>query len=279
MKLYKITLLVLTSLLLLVSSCTSEVPLNSNFEPQIFISGNLINGTNHMTINIQRTVDVDDLGYDPINNANISLFTKNQSEEISLVTNNFVVTNGEYKTSTMITTIVGNSYWIEITLTDGTILKSDAEILKEPIIINEITRINEFTRVHFNDPFDTNFYLMHFEFSENGEDIFDTWELTNDIFFNGGENSFYEIDELVTGEHLNIKVSIRDLNFNTYQFYLNAFSQFENQIEDGDSDGDPGLLFLPPPANLTGNITNVSNNKRVLGFFGVFSYNEMTKQF
>ena len=47
-----------------------------------------------------------------------------------LLTNAFQVTNGTYRSAEMITSIIGNRYWVEIQLADGTVFKSDEEVLK-----------------------------------------------------------------------------------------------------------------------------------------------------
>ncbi|WP_282162291.1 DUF4249 family protein [Ulvibacterium marinum] len=268
------------SIFTILTGCVREIPNASNFEPQVFISGFLTNGTKHVTVKIQRTVPVDNLSLDPINDAQISLYTKYSSGEINLITSSFDIANGTYRSSEMITTVVGNSYWIEIQLADGTSFKSDEEILKDGVIIKDIEITNELNRVVFADPpDDINFYLINLLFFRNGSLDLETNELTNDVLFNGNDNATFDSTEFLVDNPQEVHVSISNLNFNTYQFYLNQFAQFENQITNAGSEEDPGQLFLPPPANLTGNIMNTSSNTRALGFFGVQSTTQFIKDF
>jgi hypothetical protein len=268
------------SIFTILTGCVREIPNTSNFEPQVFISGFLTNGTKHVTVKIQRTVPVDNLNLDPINDAQISLYTKDSSGEINLMTSSFNVTNGTYRSSEEITSVVGDSYWIEIQLADGTSFKSDEEILKEGVIIKDIEITNELNRVVFADPpDDINFYLINLVFFRNGSVELEINELTNDVLFNGNENATFDSSEFLIADPDEVHVTIANLNYNTYQFYFNQFEQFENQITNAGSEEDPGQLFLPPPANLTGNIMNMSNNTRTLGFFGVQSTTQFIKVF
>ncbi|QYJ68392.1 DUF4249 domain-containing protein [Flavobacterium litorale] len=268
------------SIIVMFTNCVSEIPNASNFEPQVFISGFLTGGTEYVTIKIQQTVPVDEQDLNPINDAQISLFTKDSSGNEELITNSFNVNNGTYESSEMITSIEGSTYWIEIILVDGTTFVSDEEILKPAIIINDIEITNELNRVIFSDPIDdNNFYLINFLFFNNG--IFDLKinELTNDVLFNGNDNATFDSTESLVNDPQEVRVSISNLNFNSYQFYLNQFEQFENQIVNSGGEDDPGQLFMPPPANLTGNIMNTTNNTRALGFFSVQSTTQFIKNF
>jgi len=278
MKLYKyiIYLLIIT----LSTSCVKEIPVESTFEPQIFIQGYLSNYPAPVELKIQETVPITDTHVNPISNAGITLFTKNEAGVVSIISNNFLENEGTYTTREDIVSLIGNSYWVEVILQNGTVFLSDIELLKPEVVVNDITKNNGFTRVEFSDPAeDTNFYLFHFLFYEQNNFIGDIWELSSDALYNGNENAYFEID-FTEGDY--VYVSIQNLNFNTYQFYLNSFSQYENQIAndlDPEQPIDPTQLFLPPPASLIGNITNTTEKRRALGFFGVFSYNGKAKEF
>ena len=262
-------------------SCVTEIPNSSNFEPQVFISGFLTDGSEYVTVKIQRTAPIDDLSLNPINDASISLYAKDSSGNSTLVTDTFNVSNGTYRTSEIITTIIGNTYWIEILLANGTTFKSDEEILKEEIAIGDLEITSDLNRVTFNDPIsDTNFYLINFLFYRNGALVLKANELSNDVLFNGNENATFDSTEFTTDpNNLEARVSISNLNFNTYQYYLNAFSQFENQITNAGVEDDLWQVFAPSVANLTGNIMNTSSNTRALGFFGVYSTSQFVKFF
>ncbi len=276
---YKISIYFLV--LLMLTDCVSEIPNASNFEPQVFISGFLTDGAEHVTIKIQRTVSVENEDLDPINDAQILLYTKDASGNSELVTSSFNVSNGTYSSTDTVVSIIGNTYWVEIILADGTTFKSDEEILKEVITIKDIEITNELNRVIFADPLaDTNFYLINFLFyNNNGSLTLKVNELTNDVLFNGNDSATFDSTEFLVNNPQEVRVYISNLNFNTYQYYLNQFAQFENQITNAGSENDPGQLFLPPPANLTGNIMNTSNNTRALGFFGVQATTQFIKNF
>ncbi|SNZ00423.1 DUF4249 family protein [Flagellimonas pacifica] len=267
--------------LLLLVGCVKEIPNTSNFEPQVFISGFLTGGTEYVTVKIQQTVPVDVQSLNPINDAQISLYTKDSDGNDELLTSSFEVANGMYRSSEMITSIVGNTYWVEIVLADGTRFVSDKEALKPEIAIKDVVVTNELNRVIFADPTDdSNFYLINFLFYKNDGSLdFKINELTNDVLFNGNTAATFDSTEFLINNPHEVRVSISNLNFNSYQFYLNQFAQFENQITNAGSEEDPGQLFLPPPANLTGNIMNTTNNKKALGFFSVQSTAQFIKNF
>ncbi|WP_082422568.1 DUF4249 family protein [Aquimarina longa] len=268
------------SIVVLFTNCVSEIPNVSNFEPQVFISGFLTNGTEYVNIKIQQTVPINEQNLNPINDAQISLFTKDPNGNDTLITNSFNVTKGMYRSSEMITSSIGNTYWIEILLSDGTTFVSDKEILNPAIVINDIEITHELNRIIFADPIDdTNFYLINFLFYNDGSLDLKINELTNDVLFNGNDNATFDSTEFLVANPQEVRVSISNLNFNSYQFYLNQFLQFENQITNAGSEDDPGQLFLPPPANLTGNIMNTTNNTRALGFFSVQSTTQFIKNF
>lgn len=276
---YKISIYL--SVTIMFTGCVSEIPNTSNFEPQVFISGFLTGGSEYVTVKIQRTVNVDNQSLHPINDAQILLFTKDPNENEELITSSFDVIEGVYKSAEMVTSIEGNTYWVEIMLSDGTIFVSEEEILKPAIVINDVKNEFYINRVIFSDPVDdTNFYLINFHFFYDNGELFDkSSNLTNDVLFNGNNNAIFDRNDGMYNEAPEIRVYISNLNFNTYQFYLNQFAQFENQITNEGPDSGPGQLFLPPPANLTGNIINITNNTKALGFFGVQNTTEFIKIF
>ena len=251
-------------------SCTTEIPLDTDFDAQIFIDGYLVNDSNYIAVDIQSTVPVDRLTLDPINDAILSLYSQDQNGNTFIVTDNFNITEGVYTSNDKIATKIGNDYWIEVQTTDGNILKSDQERLKAPILISEVVRVDGKTRIIFNDPKETaNFYLARFDFYQDGEFIHRVFELSSDALYNGNEMAFIESSEIIGDA---IYVEILNLNFKTYQFYLNSFEQYDNNIDYEVESGDPTQLFLSPPSNLIGNITNITKNRMELGFFGVFSF-------
>ncbi|MEE9361456.1 MAG: hypothetical protein V3U92_02525 [Cellulophaga sp.] len=267
--LYKYISIVLISLLLI--SCSTEIALKTEFVPQTFIYGNLTNEASYLVITIQESVPVENTSNlpKPVSNASVALYTKNSSGTTSLVTGSFIEDNENYISVPLIAPIIGNSYWIEVTLQDGTVFKSVEEKLKNVIPIDTVTKVDGFTRVHFNDPVeDRNFYKLDVASSGNGISSW-IYELSNDILFNGNENAFIEVESLLGNE---IEATLLNFNYETYQFYLNIVAQ-EDAQSDGEEDegGDPSQLFASPPVHLTGNILNTTTNRKALGNFGVVS--------
>jgi len=267
--LYKFTYTLL--ILLLLVSCNEEIALNTDFVPQTFIYGNLTNEANQLVITIQESVPVENTSNTPkpIRNASVSLYTKNSSGTTSMITNDFIENNENYISSQIINPIIGNYYWIEVTLQDGTLFKSSEQKLKNVIPIDAVTKVDGFTRIHFKDPVeDKNFYKLDVTSTSNG---LSSWidELYNDILFNGNDNAFIEVESLLGNE---IEATLLNFNYETYQFYLNIVAQEETQSNGGeDEGGDPSQLFAPPPVHLIGNILNTTTNRKALGNFGVVS--------
>jgi hypothetical protein len=267
--LYKYISIILISFLLI--SCSTEITLKTKFVPQTFIYGNLTNESSYLAITIQESVPVENTSNipKPVSNASVALYTKNSSGTTSLVTDNFIESNEYYISVPLITPIIGNSYWIEVTLQDGTLFKSVEEKLKNIISIDAVTKVDGFTRVHFKDPGeDRNFYKLDVVSSGNGTSSW-IYELSNDILFNGNDNAFIEVESLLGNE---IEATLLNFNYETYQFYLNIVAQEDAQSDGGEGEsGDPSQLFASPPVHLTGNILNTTTNRKALGNFGVVS--------
>jgi len=269
---YKLT--VLFFLFLFMASCNEEITLNTNFEPQIFIFGNITNNANPLKITIQESVPVENTSKDPnpVHNAKITLFTKNSNNDTSVVTNNFEENNGEYISMQIISPIIGDFYWIEVELEDGTLYKSAEEQLKPVVKIDKISKTENILRVTFKDPeTDRNFYKLEV-LSKNGATEMADYELTNDVLFNGNTNAYIEIGKELSGSE--VSATLLNFNYTTYQFYVNITAQEEAQ--DGEEGGGPFQLFAPPPVHLTGNIINTTTKRKALGNFGVVSVSTLS---
>lgn len=268
-------------ILLIFVSCTEETTLHTDFKAQTFIYGVFANdGAKNLVITIQESVPIKNTSEElkPIKNAKITLFTKNSGGKISTLTNNFTEDKGTYKSSKTITPIIGNSYWLEVTLEDGTKFKSISEQFKKPVPINKISKVNALTRVSFKDPVDEkNFYKLRAtsEIKQGSNISISTSDdkLVSDTFFNGNDDAFIDVDIRV-GTNITINATLMSLSYNTYQFYLNVKAQQDAQVESEDNEGDPNQLFAPPPVHLKGNILNTTTNRRALGNFGIISINE-----
>ncbi|WP_299312673.1 DUF4249 family protein [uncultured Aquimarina sp.] len=250
-------------------SCVEDINQEFEFEEQVFISGLLTNEVGFVSVQVQKTVPVTDTTFNAVNDAQISLFTKDASDNVSLVSDSFTINNGTYTTSEMITPIIGNTYWIKAILKDQTVLISEEETLRSPIPITDMEKTDDSIRITFSGPTDIqNFYLIHLEFLKDGSLISDELIVSNDRIINEEEEKVLFINGINEGETL--RVDINNINFTTFQFYSNIIS---NQ---GD---EPELSSLFLPINLVGNITNTTTNELVLGNFGVAGLTTITMDF
>ncbi|SEL67514.1 protein of unknown function [Aquimarina amphilecti] len=250
-------------------SCVENISQDFEFKEQIFISGLLTNEVGFVSVQVQKTVPVTDTTFNPVNDAQISLFMKDSSDDVSLVSDSFTVNNGTYTTSEMITPIIGNTYWIEAILQDQTVLISEEEILRSPIPITDMEKTDDSIRITFTGPIDVqNFYLIQLEILKDGTLISDELIVSNDRIFNEEEEKILVITGMNEGETLNVNIS--NINFTTFQFYSNVISNQGNEPE-------VSSLFLP--VNLVGNISNMTTNDLVLGNFGVAGLTPITIDF
>lgn len=261
-------------------SCTKEISVNVAHEKQTIIFGGIQNGTNNIVVNIQQSVPLNSTeSFEIVDDAAISVFTRNISGTSSLVTDDFTVNQGRYTSVDAITTTIGHKYWIEVTLLDGTIFRSEEEELKPIVPIQSIEISNEdIVSIQFEDPAnDRNFYTFNIDLFLNGQLVSSTVSQSNDVVFDGNDNATVEIDlfrftdedDEVTITYDTLRARLQNINFSSYQFYLNQSAQIE--ANDSESSGDPSQLFATPPVNLLGNITNTTTNKIALGNFTVNS--------
>ncbi|PHS07547.1 MAG: hypothetical protein COA88_08470 [Kordia sp.] len=279
---YTIKTTISTVLLLVLYSCTKEISVDVPYQPTTIIYGNISTDNTPVVINIQQSVPLNSTAtHNPINNAMVQLYTKNNMGTTSLVTDSFSITNGVYTSTSSINTVIGHFYWIEIILADGTVFNSKEELLKPivPIIsIEPSASADDIATINFNDPAnDTNYYKFNIELYFNGQFVSNNSSLSNDVVFNGNSEASVDIDlfkyqdedeeDEFDFEYDEVRVSFSNINFSSYQFYLNQSLQIE--AFEGDESGDPSQLFASPPINLLGNITNISANSIALGNFTV----------
>lgn len=282
---YKKILLAL-SILITFFSCTKEISVDVAHEPQTIIFGELNNLNQQVLVNIQQTLPLNaSESFQAVNDAMVSLYEKTSNGTTNLVTDVFSINQGVYTSSQVISTVIGNKYWIEIVLTNGTRFKSKQEAMLPVIPISEIEIDAEFDdviNVSFNDPQSVpNFYKASVSLYNQGTLVSKNFTESNDVVFDGNSEASLGIDlfqfiEEEEDEPLPdydaIEVSLGNINFSSYQFLLNQRSQIEANEDSGDSSGgDPSQLFSTPPVSLLGNITNTTINKTALGNFTVIS--------
>lgn len=266
-KLYIYIILVFACIL---TSCVEDISPDFEFEEQVFVSGLLTNNEGFVSVQIQKTVPVTDTTFSAVNDAQISLFTRDASDNtVSLVSDSFTVDNGEYTSSEMVTPIVGNAYWIEVMLQDQIVLRSEEEILTPSIPIMDMVKNGDIVRITITGPIDVqNFYLYRVEILKDGVLISDDIGVGNDRIINENPEKFLDIGDINEGDTL--RVSLHNINFNTFQFYVNVVS---NQLDEA------GVSALFSPINIVGNITNTTTNKLALGNFGIAGFSTMTMDF
>jgi len=256
-------------------TCSEEITLKTNFEPQTIIFGNLRSGLHNFRVLISKSVTVDSHQNNPVNDAKVSLFTKSPDGGVSLVLEDFTIENGYYDSVQQITPVIGNYYWIEVTLADGTLYRSFEEKLFATVPINSHSFNDNNLKLDFSDPeSESNFYLAGVTFYNNSESGFNTFTVASDALFNGNDDAFIEIEDVFdTGTSFEIELS--SMSYNTFKFYEKLLIQIDvNSI--GDDPG-PDALFATPPVNLKGNIVNTSNNISVIGNFGVLAVTEYSE--
>ncbi len=259
----------------IIFSCAEEISPPTNFTSKVVIFGNITNHTDYLSIKIRKTFPLNSTPSDPVNNATISLFTKDKNKNTYLITDDFSVTDGTYESLQKITPTIGNFYWIEVKVDDVT-YQSSQELLRAPIDITNMEIVNNQLRAIFSDPLgETNHYFVNFSFYDPFDDFFlgEETEVSSDVLFDGNANAFIETFDYF-GSNIQKRATLTHLNFETFQFYLNVIAQEESNQGYDDEGLDPGRLFASPPTNLTGNILNTTTNQFALGYFGVVSISD-----
>lgn len=275
MRIFKNTIYILFAFCLI--ACTKEISVDVAHEPQTIIFGSINQETAPVVITIQQSLPLNATGnFSPVENASIALYEEYTNGNFSLLTDSFNASNGTYTSNQPITTTVGNKYWIEVVLADGTRFVSARELLKPVIPIEEIEITeDDYVEIYFTDPGDdANFYNFSVELRNFGSLVSISRSESNDIVFNGSDEALVELDlynyysdDDQDTDFNQITVKLENINFESYQFYLNQTFQLDNN--DSDGAGDPSPLFATPPVNIEGNITNITENKRALGNFTV----------
>jgi len=252
----------------LLTSCVDNITPDYEFEEQVFISGILTSEADYVTVQIQNTVQVTDSIFSSVNNAQVSLFTRDVSNTVSLVSDSFVANNGEYTTSGIVTPIIGNTYWVEVMLEDETLLKSEEELLKSSIPILRMEKNEDVVQIIYADPTETQmFYFAQVEVFRENELIDEYIYLINDTQLSEDLEASLSVGNINEGD--TVKVNFHHINFNTFQFYYNVFN-----VGDGIN---VASLFLP--RSIVGNITNMTTNELALGNFSIAGFSTMTIDF
>ncbi len=263
-------------------SCTKEITVDVAHEPQTIILGAISNLEFPISIQVQQSVPLNSAQTSqPVNDATITLYAKDGNGQTEVVTDDFTVNQGTYTSQQEIAGIIGNSYWIEVTLSDGTLFRSQEELMRPVVPITSYEFTEDILDVKFSDPGnETNFYTASLLFLNDDNVVGSVITESNDVIFDGNENASLEIDVFDSPQQSQEQIlALSNINFSSYQFFLNRSLQLEanednTPDEDGESSGggDPSQLFSTPPVSVLGNITNTTNSKRTLGNFTVNSF-------
>lgn len=97
------------------------------------------------------------------------------------------------------------------------------------------------------------------------------------MLFDGNAKAYLEVQEDAGNR---VVGALMHISPETYEFYFKFDRQSEyNSNYDEDDGGDPGLLFLPPPIQLSGNVFNSTTQELVLGNVGVVNIHELEQRF
>ncbi|WP_109301027.1 hypothetical protein [Aquimarina sp. AU474] len=264
-------------------SCTEEITVNVAHESQTVIFGELTNLNDEVVVTIQQTLSLNaSESFQAVNDALVSLYEKTVDGNINIITSDFSVNQGIYTSNQTVTTTIGNTYWIEVVLNDGTLFKSEEETMLPIVPISEVTVDNEFDdvlNVSFADPTNaTNFYKISVLLYNQGQLVSTNFTESNDVIFDGNDNASVEVDlfrfeeeNQSIPEYDSREIRLGNINFTSYQFLLNQRAQIDANEEAGEESGGPSQLFSTPPVSLLGNITNTSTNTTALGNFTIIS--------
>lgn len=281
MKPQKTLYFILFSLILV--SCIKKVDPVVVDETHVVIFANLEYPANTLHIDILETSTTVDYRSKPIKNAEIRLYTKNSNDRTEVIANtdDFTFDNytEQYQSTNKIQTRVGHSYWLEVEIPNRKgIYTSTAIEMVKTVEIKSIERINGATRIIFQDPpNEPNQYLASFLFFENEIELNQELIPNTDTLFDGNSNAYLEVAN-TNGNRA--RVALMHMDPEVYEFFFKYTQQLNNNTNYNEDDGgDPGLLFLPPPIQLSGNIFNATTDELVLGNFGVVNTHELEQTF
>ena len=131
-----------------------------------------------------------------------------------MVSDSFIVTDGIYTTSEMITPIIGNSYWVEVVLEDQTRLISEEEILHPAIPIIDVAKNENTVQITYAEPSDEqSLFFIEVNVSSNNEMISESLNLFDNRDVIEDTERIFNINEVNTGD--TVKVNIININYNT----------------------------------------------------------------
>ena len=274
---YKILPLLLAAFVI---SCTEEVSVDIPHKPQYIVFGSVSNISKPISVSVFKSVPVNsDEKSLPVNNVSVAVFSQKGDDAPVLLTDNFTVENGIYTSAEAIAGLIGTSYWVEISLDDGSKLTSEKELMKEVVPISTVNYESLYqVKVTFPDPADErNYYLLESEFINKGKLYNRAFAVSDDVIFNGNANAAVELDIFYrpNGDEELLKVALSNINYSSYQFHLNRWKQKEdneNNSSDTDNNGSPGSMFSTPPVNLQGNMKSNMDDQKVLGNFTVNAF-------
>ncbi len=279
---------------LLVLGCIDPVDLDFNTDNSfVVIDGFITDQFGPHLIAITRTEPFinDDLNVPkPIRNAVVKVLDEFGNEELLTEGN-----DGFYRTSTAFRGAVGESYTLQVEL-GGNTYRSTPQTILEPSTLDSLYYETS-TRTTFTDlgnEFIQDIVNLYVDLSFSSSDVFSalSWNGTFQwvaqlnaaqgvqCYVNEFDNGFSTIidpadfgisqkevlvDFLVNGDRFVERYSFNAL---IYTFGKDAYD-YLNKVND--QSNSTGSVFDPLPFQINGNISNVSSDETVLGFFGAYS--------
>ena len=297
-----IKVLALLSSIILAFGCIDQVEIDiGNDQRRIFIDGFIADSLAPYTINLSRSAVIGvgaDYVYEPVSGAKVSVIDESGNKVDFLEEE-----NGEY-----VQTMEGKngvSYYLEIELDDGKLIRSRPQVLPQKVEIENATflpttrdYVSDFGGVFSEDVIQLN---INSQLPENANPVFLRWTVEGEYEFREdyptaitGQKWCY-IKETVDNNNL-ILVDSREINSNRlenldllqtplshkflfmYCFHVKQFSMTEEEYNYWKSISDiinrDGSLFDPPPGTVIGNLYNPDDpNDQILGYFSASSVN------
>lgn len=267
-------------LCLALSACSEAIDFNPAFKPSLVISSELTNKTKNFQVSVMQSTPAKSPNRsnrnDPINDANIVLYTENGAGVKTKITDDFNVNDGVYTTKNDISSslIAERNYWIEITVADK-LYRSQKEAMRGGISPVDATYEDNDIILSFQEPAATkDYYAYGMTIKDSGSSIvvrdYDENLVVQDLLFNGKEARLKFADVLnIVARDTQLSFTLKRLNSSGYTFAQKQQLQ-QSDLDGSSNNGGSNRLFSPPPANLTGNIYEVTSKRSVIGNFSVF---------
>ena len=273
-------------LALLVTGCVQESLSGTDYVPNYYIVGTLTDRPEKITVRLLRNQPVEETSaLNGVEGAVLRLYTETENGTDSLITENFIYQRALYTSVEEIGGTTGSSYWIEITLPDGTFLTSKKEIMPSQIPIESYETVDNGdgnsvnVLLEFQDPEGRNLYRVtdspapYEDVTVSGPIGDYDWGLYFDTLFDGQRARLNYGPVPVT--LYDTEVSLFHLSLSSYEY----FNQVERQTDPFDESLGERIVgngfFGTPSLPIIGNIA-FEDETPAYGNFNVYSASSIT---